>query len=344
MSRILHTIDLLTNNLAEVIGIDDIKAKLDSLGPDEKLNIYWGTAPTKPPHVAYFLPLLKLRDFVRTGKARVTILIADVHSYLDEGFEAIPKVHERADYYEFVLKEMLMELKVHPMDYEIVRGSKFQMSQSYIMDLLEFTTLITVKQAQRAGTEVVKNSKKDPSLSKIIYPLMQCVDEQALEADVQLGGSDQRKIFVLSRDYASRRGRKKCSYFINPLIPSFDKKGKMSASSASKLELFDDNDVIRKKISNAWCVEGNSDVTTDPVLALMKYIIFPVRGALTIEREEKYGGNVEYTSFTDLESDWVEQKLSSIDLKNNLAAFLIDLISPIRDALGGNQLYKLAYE
>lgn len=46
------------------------------------LACYWGTAPTGAPHVAYFVPMCKIADMLRAG-CRVTILIADMHAYLD---------------------------------------------------------------------------------------------------------------------------------------------------------------------------------------------------------------------------------------------------------------------
>lgn len=333
--------NLLTRHLSEVIGIDEIKEKLKT---KKTLNIYWGTAPTNAPHLAYFLPLIKIRDFIQSGRVFITILLADVHSYLDEGFDSISLVEQRTNYYEFVIKEMLKSLGINDSMYEIRRGSSYQFSLAYIRDLLEFTTLISVNQAKRAGTDVVK-SKKDPSLASLLYPLMQCIDEIQLDADIQLGGSDQRKIFSLSRDYSVRRGREKCAYFINPLIPALGKKGKMSASGeAGKISLTESDEVIKAKIMKAWCVETVSDISTDPVLALTKFLIFPTRESVTIERQEKWGGNVTFNCFEDLEQDWIDGKLSGVDLKQNLVKWVCDLIAPVRNALQANpELFEIAY-
>ena len=54
--------DLITNGLQEVIGSDaHIKAILDK----RSLKIYWGTAPTGRIHLGYFVPLLKIADFLK---------------------------------------------------------------------------------------------------------------------------------------------------------------------------------------------------------------------------------------------------------------------------------------
>ena len=69
----------ITSNLQEVVGLDKVKEILES---DRDLNIYWGTATTGKPHIAYFVPMTKIADFLRVG-CHVTILFADLHAYLD---------------------------------------------------------------------------------------------------------------------------------------------------------------------------------------------------------------------------------------------------------------------
>jgi len=70
--------DLITRGLQEVVGEDDLKELLKT----RDLKLYWGTAPTGAPHFAYFVPMLKIADFLRAG-CHVTILFADIHAVLD---------------------------------------------------------------------------------------------------------------------------------------------------------------------------------------------------------------------------------------------------------------------
>ena len=70
---------LITRNLQEFVGSEEeIKKILTS----RSLKIYWGTAPTGRIHIGYFIPILKLADYLLAG-CEVTILIADLHAYLD---------------------------------------------------------------------------------------------------------------------------------------------------------------------------------------------------------------------------------------------------------------------
>lgn len=55
--------DLITRNLQEVLGADDLKKIL----AERDLKMYWGTAPTGRPHIGYFVPMSKIADFLSAG-------------------------------------------------------------------------------------------------------------------------------------------------------------------------------------------------------------------------------------------------------------------------------------
>lgn len=54
---------LITRNLQETLGDDKLKSVLK----ERDLKVYWGTATTGKPHVAYFVPMSKIADFLRAG-------------------------------------------------------------------------------------------------------------------------------------------------------------------------------------------------------------------------------------------------------------------------------------
>lgn len=54
---------LITRNLQEVLGDDRLSAVLK----ERDLKIYWGTATTGKPHIAYFVPMSKIADFLKAG-------------------------------------------------------------------------------------------------------------------------------------------------------------------------------------------------------------------------------------------------------------------------------------
>ena len=64
---------LITRNLQEVLGDEKI---VETLEKKQDLKIYWGTATTGKPHVAYFLPMSKIGDFLKAGCEVRTILFS----------------------------------------------------------------------------------------------------------------------------------------------------------------------------------------------------------------------------------------------------------------------------
>lgn len=322
--------DEIVSNIQEVIGGDEIKQKLST---GKQLNVYWGTAPTKPPHLAYFLPLLKIKQLIRGG-CHITILLADVHSFLDYGHQSYDTVLERTIYYELVLTEMFNRIGVKPEEYTFVRGSSYQLKDRYSIDLLRFTSLLTVKAAYHAGTEVVKSKRcEDTLLSNLIYPLMQCLDEIALGADIELGGVDQRKIFMLSRDYIEKLGYGKCAYLMNPLLPSLSNKGKMSASHPDdKISFMDSTEDLERKIKKAFCPPWEEGVA-NPILQIFSYIVFPILGVVG-----------EFETYQKMEEAYKNKKLEASDLKSILVVCLKDIINPIKHVLMENHSkYESAY-
>ena len=62
-------------------------------------------------------------------------------------------------------------------------------------------------------------------------------------------------------------------------------------------------------------------------------IIFHEFNEMKVERSEKFGGNVVFSEYTQLESDFSEKKLHPTDLKQTVGEYLVKIISPIREKL-----------
>lgn len=135
---------LISRNLQEVLGEDKMTELLKN--PDKEFSIYWGTATTGKPHIAYFVPMSKIADFLRAdcrvisrffknkNKSRiftlkVTILFADLHAYLDNMKAPWELLALRTDYYEHVIKAMLKSIDVPVDKLKFVRGTEYQLSK-----------------------------------------------------------------------------------------------------------------------------------------------------------------------------------------------------------------------
>ena len=319
---------IITKNLQEVVGTDEL---LQVLG-ERDLNIYWGTAPTGKPHVAYFLPIVKIGDFLKAG-CKVKILFADLHAYLDNQKAPWNLLEHRTEYYEFIIKEMLKSIGV-PLDkLEFVRGTDYQLGHEYSLDMYRLTTLASVRDAKRAGAEVVKQLD-NPKMGPLMYPMLQALDEQYLGVDAQFGGVDQRKIFMFAREFLPKIDYAKRIHLMNPMIPGLTGDKMSSSDKGSKIDLLDGEKAVVKKMNKAFCPEG--EVEGNGVLAFMKTVIFPTledKGEkFKIERDEKYGGNLEFESYSELEEMYSKKEVHPADLKKGMADELNKLLDPIRAA------------
>lgn len=318
---------LIKNNLAEVLGEDQLRSILQERDP----KVYWGTATTGKPHIAYFVPMTKLADFLAAG-CHVTILFADLHAYLDNMKAPWELLRLRAQYYEVVIKGILESIGV-PLDkLRFVKGTDFQLSREYILEVFRMSSMVTEHDAKKAGAEVVKQVDH-PLLSGLIYPGMQALDEHFLDVDVQFGGVDQRKIFVFAEKYMPALGFKKRIHLMNPMVPGLTG-SKMSSSEAdSKIDLLDDTKAVEAKIRKAFCEEGN--IEQNGVLPFVKFVLFPVFKlkripCFEIKRPEKFGGDVSFSSFEELEAAFARKKVFPLDLKNAVAGYINMLLDPIR--------------
>lgn len=157
---------LITKNLQEVLNPQIIKDVLEV--QKRHLKLYWGTAPTGRPHCGYFVPMTKLADFLKAG-CEVTVLLADLHAFLDNMKAPLEVVNYRAKYYELTIKAILRSINVPIEKLKFVVGSSYQLTPDYTMDIFRLSNIVSQNDAKRAGADVVKQVA-NPLLSGLIYP------------------------------------------------------------------------------------------------------------------------------------------------------------------------------
>ncbi|CAG8546585.1 4354_t:CDS:2 [Diversispora eburnea] len=332
--------ELITRNLQEVLGGEEILKILK----ERDLKLYWGTAPTGKPHIGYFVPMSKIADFLSAG-VEVTILLADIHAFLDNMKAPLDVVKFRTKYYEELIKATLISIGVPIEKLKFVVGSTYQLTEKYSLDNFKLCAMVTEHDAKKAGAEVVKQVES-ALLSGLLYPGLQALDEEYLEVDAQFGGVDQRKIFVFAEKYLPHLGYKKRAHLMNPMVPGLTGSKMSSSDPDSKIDLLDDRPAVKRKLKKAFCEEGN--VEDNGVLAFVKSVLFPL-GSLNgqtpkfiISRPEKYGGQVIYNDYQTLENDFRDKKVHPGDLKSAVAEAINKLLDPIREKWANNpELSKL---
>uniref|UniRef100_A0A8D3C1C3 Tyrosine--tRNA ligase n=1 Tax=Scophthalmus maximus TaxID=52904 RepID=A0A8D3C1C3_SCOMX len=325
--------NLVTRNLQEVLGEEKLKQVLQ----ERELKVYWGTATTGKPHVAYFVPMSKIADFLKAG-CEVTILFADLHAFLDNMKAPWELLELRVKYYEQVIKAMLESIGVPLEKLKFVKGTDYQLSREYTLDVYRLSSMVTEHDAKKAGAEVVKQVDH-PLLSGLLYPGLQALDEEYLKVDAQFGGVDQRKIFTLAEKYLPSLGYAKRAHLMNPMVPGLTGAKMSSSEEESKIDLLDSKEDVKKKLKKAFCEPGN--IQNNGVLSFVKYVLFPLRGEFCVKKDAKWGGDKIYTVFEEVEKDFAEEVVHPGDLKASVEVALNQLLEPIRKKFESPELRKL---
>ena len=329
--------ELVVRNTEEVVTEKELR---DLLKKKKNPSVYIGTAITGRPHIAYFSWVLKLADFLKAG-FKVKLLLADLHGALDNTpWDVLDKKYR---YYQLLIPLMFKSVGADIKNFEIIKGSDFQLNKDYFSDVLKVSTFSSINDCKRAAAEVVKFGD-NPKLSGLIYPIMQALDEVYLDVDMQYGGLDQRKILMFARENLPKVGYKRRIEIMTPMIPGLEG-GKMSASVvSSKIDLLDDEKTVANKVKKAYCVEGK--IEENGVLAFVKYVLMVIKSDkkenFVIKRDKKYGGDLVFKEYKDLEKAYSNKELHPLDLKQAVAKEINLLLSPLRKKRG--ELEKLSKE
>lgn len=313
----MDKLELIKRNTVEIITEEELK---NLLKKKKKPVVYCGYEPNGPMHLGHFVTITKLMDFKKAG-FKVKILLADVHAFLNrKGSEKDIKKE---------VENWRKTIKAIGLDAEVVLGSDFQFNKDYILDVMRISQASTVNRGMRSMQEIARDIE-NATISQLLYPLMQVADIKYLDVDVAEGGLEQRKVHMIGKDMQNVLKHPFVAVH-TPLITSLKGPGqKMSKSlPGSGISVTDSYDVIKKTIKDAYCPEKVAD--ENPILQISKLIIFPRIDKFKITRPEKFGGNLEVSSYEELEGLYKQGKIHPLDLKNTVAEYLEKIIKPIRD-------------
>ena len=318
MGEAMDRYELITRNTQEIVTIDGLNELLAS---DKTPTAYAGYEPSGKIHLGHVLTVNKLIDLQNAG-FKITVLLADFHAYLN-GKGTLEEVRELAEYN----KRCFIALGLDKATF--VFGSEFQTDHTYTVNVLKLAQSTTLNRARRSMSEVAR-SIEHPTVSQMIYPLMQAVDIMALGIDVAVGGIDQRKIHMLAREELPSLGHIAPICIHTPILLGLDGE-KMSSSSDNYISVDDDTKAVEKKINRSFCPQGVVD--DNPVIELFRYHIFPRFPEIEVKRPPKFGGDLHYGSYSELADDFAKENLHPMDLKKTAAGYMNLLLDPVRETL-----------
>jgi tyrosyl-tRNA synthetase len=301
-------------NTVEIVTDDDLRALLAQ--PHKK--VYAGYEPSGEIHLGHLVTINKLVDLQAAG-FEVTVLLADLHAFLNRKGTR-EKIGELAEYN----KRCFEGLGLKNVTY--VLGSDLQLNRDYELLVLQLSQQITLNRATRSMDEVGRQMDH-PTVSQMIYPIMQMADIAMLGADAAVGGIDQRKIHMLAREHLVNFGYKAPVCIHTPILNGLDGK-KMSSSQGNYISVADSEDEIRKKCQKAFCPP---EIAENPILQIFQYHIFPRIGEITIRRPEKFGGDRTFSAYGELETAYGKGEVHPLDLKKTCGESLAGIFAPVRE-------------
>ena len=227
----------------EIIAKDELYLKLqNSLKNQKPLLAKLGADPSRPDiHLGHTVVLNKLRLLQELGH-RVVFIIGDFTAMIGDPTGqnktrpeiSHQQVNENAKSYTEQVFKILDQDRT-----EVVKNSEWLNK----LDPMDFVKLLACKTVQQliAREDFSKRwSDQTPIfLHEIVYPILQGYDSCVLNADIELGGTDQRFNLLLGRELQKVRGQSPQSLILMPLLEGLDGVQKMSKSLGNYVALND---------------------------------------------------------------------------------------------------------
>lgn len=334
----------------EINTEEELKELLDK---KDNLIAYDGFEPSGKVHIASaVVRSININKMVKAG-CKFKVLVADWHAWANNKMGGdLQKIQTVGKYFIEVWKAAGIDLE----NVEFVWASELVKEDTYWQKVMQIAINSTLNRVMRCSQIMGRSEKDSLSAAQILYPCMQAADIFHLKADICQLGMDQRKVNMLAREVGEKIG------FYKPVVVSHHmlmglqqppnetedtiEKAiamKMSKSNPdSAIFVNDEQGEINRKLKKAYCPEGQAE--ENPVLEYCKYIVFEKFDEMVIERPEKFGGNMSFNTYSELEEAFVNKELHPMDLKKATAKYINELVRPIREHFENDANAKKLYE
>jgi tyrosyl-tRNA synthetase len=340
-------LDLINQVGEEIIQEDELKKLLES---GEDLVAYDGFEPSGQIHIAQgILRAINVNKMIKAG-FKFKMWVADWHAFANNKMEGdLEKIQTVGKYFIEVWKASGMNME----RVEFLWASDVVKDPNYWKLVLQVAKTNSVRRFIRTAEIMGREESLDNlTAAQIIYPCMQTADIFYLQAKLTQLGMDQRKVNMLAREVGPQLGYWKpvvVSHHMlmglsKPAANDLDKTSRTIALKMSKsnpdsaIFMTDSQADVKRKLNKAWCPEGV--VTENPVLEYVKYIIFERFDQFTVERPEKFGGNLVFSTYAELEQVYANKELHPQDLKTATAEYINKLLDPVRTHFENNSQAK----
>ncbi len=227
-------IQYLKKGVMDLINEDELRRKLEkSAQTGIPLRVKLGADPTAPDiHLGHTVVIRKLRSFQELGHKAIFLIGSFTGMIGDPSGKSAtrpPLSREEVEANAETYKNQIF--KILDPDKTEIRFNSEWMDKFTAVDFIRLCSRVTVKQIlERDDFEKRIKQEKPIALHELIYPLVQAYDSVALEADVELGGTDQKFNLMIGRDLQRSYGQEPQVIMTMPLLEGLDGVNKMSKS------------------------------------------------------------------------------------------------------------------
>jgi tyrosyl-tRNA synthetase len=241
----LHVIE---SGTADIVPASDLADKLER---GTSLRIKLGVDPTAPDlHLGHAVPLRKLRQFQDLGHT-VVLIIGDFTALIGDpsGRSATRPALTRTEIEANARTYMEQAFRILDEDKTELRRNSEWLEPLDLEEIIGLTSRFTIARILERDDFSKRYRKQEPiSLHEFLYPVMQAYDSVAIEADVEIGGTDQLFNLLAGRDLMEKMGVKPQVCLTLPLLEGTDGMQKMSKSYGNYIGLTDEPDDMFGKV------------------------------------------------------------------------------------------------
>ena len=232
--NIEEQLDFLSSRAVDFVARDDLKKKLEKAQVEGRgLRIKYGADPSAPDiHLGHVVGLNKLREFQNAGHT-VVFIIGDFTGMIGDpsgrSQTRKPLTKEQVEVNAKSYQEQIFKI-LDPEKTEIRFNSEWCGKMKFD-DVIRLSAHVTVAQMLARDDFSKRYAANQPiSIVEFLYPLVQAYDSVMVEADLELGGTDQLFNLLLGRELQKVMGQEPQCVMTLPLIEGLDGVQKMSKS------------------------------------------------------------------------------------------------------------------
>lgn len=245
-------LELISRGTEEVIPLKDLRKKLEKSIKDNKpLTIKLGCDPSRPDlHIGHSVVLQKLRDFQDLGHQAV-LVIGDFTAMIGDPSErnktrpqlTLDEAKANAESY-IEQSKVILDVKT----LKVIFNSTW-LNKMNFEDVIKMSSKYTVARMIERDDFTKRFESEIPiSMHEFLYPLAQAMDSVEINADVELGGTDQKFNLLVGRDLQREYGQEPQSIITLPLLEGTDGIEKMSKSYDNYIAIDDSPEDMYGKI------------------------------------------------------------------------------------------------